>query len=202
MWIRNSEDLKGQFDLKENMMWIWSEFYLHMICDHPCNDHTNDPGDDDGDPYRVVEGTQWSTEQIITVQTTPPTHIRMMQYRALHCVRYTQFYSSLYTAHWMELHIALWFLPWLCCIAHTFSPNANHHHQCQCNSTLRSTNDLPQCNRTGLYIAAVQYMKLDKVNRANSWLFLEIKLLCRANTISPLLSPAIALISDVSKHAW
>ena len=39
-------------------MWIWSEFYLHMICDHPCNDHTNDPGDDDGDPYRVVEGTQ------------------------------------------------------------------------------------------------------------------------------------------------
>ena len=100
MWIRNSEDLKGQFDLKENMMWIWSEFYLHMICDHPCNDHPNDPGDDDGDPYRVVEGTQWSTEQIITVQTTPPTHIRMMQYRALHCVRYTQFYSSLYTAHW------------------------------------------------------------------------------------------------------
>ena len=41
---------------------------------HCEGDGDHDDGGDDNDPNKVVSGTQWSTEQIITVRAPPPTH--------------------------------------------------------------------------------------------------------------------------------
>ena len=40
---------------------------------HCEGDGDHDDGGDDNDPNKVVSGTQWSTEQIITVRAPPPT---------------------------------------------------------------------------------------------------------------------------------